>query len=137
MPTVYVVSAHAVEQLVARHRSDLSLAEAKELLRVELPGAKLLRQRTFRGDPIWIICGNICVVCKDEPSGRTAVTVLPAYAFQQHQIPGDELELMRDAASRAGPSLLKQVEARDAGRKVVGPQARHYDFKRNKGKRRR
>lgn len=119
---------HAIDRYIKRHRPDLAADNAddrravRELLRAAMETAGRIKERTFAGDAIWRSADlDVLLVAKDDPDvGLVVVTVLPADAYvrsaggRRIQMTEEEEELIAEAASR-GPSLLDQLEAREAG----------------------
>jgi hypothetical protein len=74
----WIVTQHAAERYIERHAPGLSFAASKERLLQQLVGAKPLRDRSRAGDPRWLISSlGVVAIVKEEPRGRTVVTVEP------------------------------------------------------------
>ncbi len=84
------VTAHAVDQFIARWRPDLSLAEARAHLEDQAQRAVNLRERTGAGQRMWqLVDPPAKVVVKDDPRERVVVTVLPPGAGQARAVDAD------------------------------------------------
>lgn len=73
-----VVSGHAVEQFVSRHRPDLTLEEARPLLEQLVQTARRLNERACTGGWVWMLEGEIAIVARPDRSSaheRTWVIV--------------------------------------------------------------
>lgn len=96
MPKIHLTQ-HAVERFVLRHRPDLTVNRALELLERGLNNVCRLREKTFRGQDQWQMTNPACVlVTKFTPSGTVCVTILPEP--ETRGIPEEELALMREYA---------------------------------------
>lgn len=131
MATRIVITEHAIERYIARHREDLCQHDRRDrsaahgaLMQAMVTGCRL-KERTFAGDAMWRSQDiDVLLVTKDDPGAIVVVTVLPPDAYLRsaggrlRHISEEERELMAEAAAR-GPSLLDMVEAKDAGMTVL------------------
>ena len=143
MSIVYV-EAHAVDQLINRHKPHMTFEEGRAFLEQSLPTARRIVDSSAHGDPIWLINDDgspIRVVVKHEQhrDGRgvnwryAAVTVLPTatprLAMYRGVVPPADADLALMAEHDRGPSLLERLEQREREQEAATslPGHRHAD----------
>ncbi len=93
---------HAIDRFIMRHAPHLSRAEARCYLEEAVLKAVRLKEKTFNGETQWQIEDGTVLVTKIDNRENVCVTNLPG---PRHYGPSDdELEMMREYASRPTPS---------------------------------
>lgn len=114
------LSAHAIERFIERFAPLTSTYWARKHLREALSSATRLRENTRAGDQRWLLGSlGIVAIVKQEPLGRTVVTVEPDMDGEHPLSRPDQDELEREL--REEQRLLAEERARREALTPKGP----------------